>query len=136
MHASRKSDMPEPRRMTRLLPVLLALFVAGCASAPPEGGAASAAVPPDGLSLRIHNTDSSGQQLTVYLVPNAGEHIRLGSVAPNDYLTIRHPQGEGRFQLRGMRPDGSSITSPEFQVNNAYRTYSWDIALRRVDRVR
>lgn len=128
--------MPELRRGTRLLLVLLTALVAACASAPADGAGGAAAVPADGLTLRVHNTDSQGQLLTVYLVPNAGEHVRLGSAAFNDYLTVAHPQGEGRFQLRGMRPDGSTVTSPEFQVNNAFRTYTWDVALRRVDRVR
>jgi len=55
-------------------------------------------------------------------------------VAADDYLTVPHPGGQGRFQFRAERQDGSMFSSPMFTVVSG--TYTWDIALRRVDRSR
>ncbi|HSJ23652.1 MAG TPA: hypothetical protein VK929_03135 [Longimicrobiales bacterium] len=120
-------------RRTWIALVVTLLMTTGCASGGPamEGDSAAAT---EGTVLRVHNTDEAGQQLTIYLVPPVGEMKRIGTVAPQQYLTVTHEDGQGRFSLRAERPDGSRITSPTFNVVSG--TYTWDIALRRVDRAR
>lgn len=115
------------------LMVVAAFFVSACASGGGAPGEGSAAAPGETI-LRVHNTDQSGQALRVYIAPEAGQAQLLGTVAPDDFLTIPHPGGQGRFQFRAERPDGTSFESPMFTVISG--TYTWDIALRRVDRSR
>ncbi|CAN5883360.1 hypothetical protein BH23GEM9_BH23GEM9_33980 [soil metagenome] len=125
-------------RPSRIGLVIMMAFVAACASSGPNdtaaGPGAGAGAGAEGVTLRIHNTDGSGDPLTIFLLPEAGEMTRLGTVAPYEYLTVTHPGGQGRFQLRGQRPAGSTVTSPTFNVVSG--TYTWDVALRRVERSR
>jgi hypothetical protein len=82
--------------------------------------------------LSVRNTDQAAQTLQIYLQPEAGQERLLGNVAFNDVLTVPHPLGQGRFQFRAVRPDGTSVTSPMFNVVGG--TYTWDVALGRVQR--
>jgi hypothetical protein len=117
------------------LVVLFTVLASGCASAPEAGSApATPATAAGEVTLRVHNTDAAGQPLTIYLVPIAGQLVRLGTVESNAYLTVPHRAGTGRFQLRAERPDGTTVTSPAFDIVSG--TYTWDMALRRVDRAR
>jgi hypothetical protein len=119
-----------------MLCLLVVSVVAACASggATPGGAEQGAAAAEGAVVLRVHNTDTGGQTLVIFLVPQAGVMTRLGTVAPMEHLTVPHTAGEGRFQLHAERPDGSTVTSPHFNVVSG--TYTWDIALRRVDRAR
>lgn len=123
-------------RPTWLTLVSVLFLAAACASggATDGNGALDAAGPAGATTLRVHNTDNAGETLTIFLQPAAGELIRLGTVAPFEYLTVAHPAAAGRFQLRAERPAGGVITSPGFNVVSG--TYTWDIALRRVERAR
>lgn len=114
------------------LAFVVAFLAAACAAgggAPDEGGAA-----PGETVLRVYNTDTAGQALRIYVAPEAGQAQFLGTVAPDNYLTLPHTGGQGRFQFRAERPSGESFTSPMFTVVSG--TYTWDIALRRVERTR
>lgn len=113
--------------------VLFVIMAASCASGGGPGDAAAGAAG-EGVALRVHNTDTSGQRLAIFLVPQVGEMKRLGVVDPDETLTVSHADGQGRFQFRAERPDGTTVTSPSFNVVSG--TYTWDMALRRVDRSR
>jgi hypothetical protein len=122
-------------RASWLVLVLFSVVFTACATAGGEAAAGGGDAAATGTTtLRVHNTDTSGQTLTIFLVPLAGAHIQLGTVRPNEYFTIAHTAGEGRFQLRAQRPDGTSRTSPAFNVVSG--TYTWDMSLNRVDRAR
>jgi len=112
--------------------LVAAFFVSACASG--GGAPGDAAAAPGETVLRVHNTDQRGEALRIFIVPDAGQAQFLGSVAADDYLTVPHPGGQGRFQFRAERQDGSMFSSPMFTVVSG--TYTWDIALRRVDRSR
>jgi hypothetical protein len=119
--------------LSRLGLVLVAAFMAGCATAGAGAGEGAGAAT-DAVMLRVHNTDTSGESLTIFLVPQTGELVRLGRVAPNEFLTVEYPGGQARVQLRAERPNGTTVTSPAFNVVSG--TYTWDMALRRVERSR
>lgn len=112
--------------------VLLLASAAACAS----GGASPEAAPaaPGEITLQIRNTHESGQALQVYIAREAGQERLLGTVGPDDVLSVPHTEGQGRFLFRAVRPDGTSINSPIFNVVSG--TYTWDIALQRVQRGR
>lgn len=123
--------------MTRLSAFLtLGLLASACASGGGGGGGGETApaAGPGEIILQVHNTDSAGQPLRIYLVPDAGTERVIGNVAFNEVLTVPHTAGQGRFQFRAERPDGSTVTSPMFNAISG--TYVWDIALRRVERKR
>lgn len=117
---------------TRAGIVAMITFAAACASG--GGGQAEAAAPSGATSLTIRNTDERGQALQVYLAREAGQERLLGTVGPGDQMTVPHTEGQGRFLFRAVRPDGSSVTSPVFNVVSG--TYTWDLALGRVQRGR
>lgn len=125
---------PSPARPLAF--VVLGLLAAACASGGGAGGGGEAtpAAGPGEIILQVHNTDSAGQPLRIYLVPEAGTERVIGNVAFNEVLTVPHTGGQGRFQFRAERPDGSTVTSPLFTAISG--TYVWDIALRRVERKR
>lgn len=114
---------------------MVALLATACAAGGPatqdDAGPAGA----EGSTLlRVYNTDTAGQPLTVFILREAGTAERIGTVQPNEYLTVPHTAGQGRFQFRADRPDGTTIESPLFTIVSG--TYTWDIALRRVNRTR
>jgi hypothetical protein len=127
-------------RETRLarfgLLLLVAVVLASCASGAgaPAAAEPGAAPPQGGTVLRVRNTDSSGQALRVLIAPEAGTARLLGNVAPEQFLSVPWTGPQGRYLFRAERPDGSMIESPVFTLVSG--TYTWDIALRRVDRQR
>ncbi|NJD19825.1 MAG: hypothetical protein FIA95_11160 [Gemmatimonadetes bacterium] len=113
-----------------LITLLLVSAASGCASGggtPTEGAAA-----PGVTQLSVRNTAQAGQTLQIYLQPEAGQERLLGNVAFNDVLTVPHTLGPGRYQFRAVRPDGTMLNSPLFNVVSG--TYTWDVALGRVQR--
>jgi hypothetical protein len=126
-----------PNTLRPFLGLLLVTLLAGACASAGEPGATTAAdaTPTEGTFLRVHNTDSSLERLTIFLVPASGEMRRLGVVEPNEYLTVPHTAGRGRFTLQGERPTGTRVTSPAIDIQQD-GTYTWDIALRRITRSR
>lgn len=117
------------------LAFLVALLATACAAGGPAADEAAGPAGAEGATLlKVFNTDSSGQTLTIFIRREAGTAERVGSVQPNEYLTVPHTAGQGRFQFRADRPDGTTIESDVFTVVSG--TYTWDIALRRVNRTR
>jgi len=119
-----------------LLPLAVVLSAAcgssGSMNTSAEAGADAAAVE-GAIMLRVLNTHTSGEDMTIFLAPEVGEQRIIGTVAGNATLNAPLSGARGRYRFVGQRQNGERITSPYFNAQVA-GVYSWDLALNRVNR--
>jgi hypothetical protein len=124
-------------RFPRALPALAIMFFAACASGGSSDTAttpsAGAAQPAAGITLRVINSHSSGDDMRIFLQPETGAQKQIGNVASAGTINVPFTDARGRYRFLAERPNGSMVTSPYFNAQND-GVYVWDMALGRVDR--
>jgi len=118
-------------RFGRVLVALTVLFAAACASggaatqdndAPPAAAATAAQV-------TVQNNRTGLSAINVFLVPEAGPQVSLGSVESQASQTFSRGVQPGFYRLRAQRTDGGAdILSERFNFRNGQRV-NWNMQM-------
>ena len=116
---------PSPGPLARILPLALALSLAGCASSPPAGGAGDAKAPPARAAEKRPEAIPGGTPGTVTPVPQASPTTRVASdiaLEPPDGKWLVDAAGQEYFASEIPRIEGAYawVSDERKQVRLAY----------------
>lgn len=120
--------------MKRVLPLVLLTIVsaAACASSAESADEPTPAASADAAAIRVENNAGTLGALNIFLVPQVGQRVFLGTVEAGAVGNFNYTAQPGNYHIVAQRQGGGNdVRSQSFNLRNG-QLATWNLSLNRV----